>query len=168
MAIDLANADDMTKQWPKSDLLSFCGFPTAARNSLCQNYWEQQDGLNLAEVFELVISNDRDPRPGYLISKMLDVRSVGKKALFAVVGHMTELDFGKQCNLVWQSKYAQFRDAHRVRGSRWCSWSFPITDEGKLMAKYRDGRAHRHYPRRTAANDWAGISRSGGETRHRS
>lgn len=152
MAMDLANADDMTKQWPKSSLLSFCGFPASARNSLCRGYWEHQEGLTLAEVFELVISSDIDPRPGYLISRMLDVRYVGRKSFLAVIRHMETLDFGQQCNLVWQGKYAQFADAHRAKGSGDLSWSFPITDEGKRLAKFKNGREYTPRPRKNADN----------------
>jgi hypothetical protein len=124
----LADADDIAKQWPKSDLLLLLGFPTLARNNICRWYWGKQDTVSLDEVFDLVISSDKDPRPGYLISKMLDIRCVGKKAFLNVVNTMSLLDFGEKCNLVWKSKYTQFLTAHRVKGSRDLSWSFPITD----------------------------------------
>jgi hypothetical protein len=149
---DLAAADDMTKQWPKSDLLLFSGFPASARNSLCRWHWEKQDAVTLAEIFELVISSDKDPRPGYLISKMLDIRCVGKKNFLSVVTYMAGLDFGKQCNHVWKGRYTQFENAHRVRGSRKYSWSFPVTDAGKLLAKFRNGSQYNPRRRKKAAN----------------
>lgn len=145
-SIEVANADDMMKQWPKSDLLLFCGFPKMARKSLYRWFWGEKDTLTLYEVFELVISSEKDPRPGYLISKMLDARCVGKKTFLGVMGSMAELDFGKQCNLVWKSKYANFLNAHRVKGSCQYGWSFPITDEGSFLAKFRNGA--RYLPRR--------------------
>lgn len=151
----LANADDMTKQWPKSDLLLSLGFPASARNNLCRWYWEKQDTVTLAEVFELVISSDKDPRPGYLISKMLDVRCVGKKTFLSVVSYMAGLDFGKRCNLVWKSKYTQFVNAHRVRGGKY-SWSFPITDAGKLLAKFKNGSPYKPRRRKDAAKKTIG------------
>ncbi len=149
---DLANADDMTKEWPKLELLLLLGFPASARNSLCRWYWKEKDAVTLAEVFELVISSDRDPRPSYLISKMLDVQCIGIKTFFSVVSHMAELNFGKRCNLVWKNKYKQFLNAHRVKGSRKRSWSFPITDEGKLLAKFRNGAQHLPRRRKKTAN----------------
>ncbi len=103
----------MTKQWPKSDLLLSLGFPKPARNRLCRWYWEKQDTVTLAEVFELVISSEKDPRPGYLISKMLDIRCVGKKSFLSVVSSMARLDYGKQYNLIWESKYTQFLNDSR-------------------------------------------------------
>lgn len=146
IAADLASVDDMTKQWPKSDLLLSLGFPVAARKNLCRWYWEKQDNITLAEVFELVLSSHKDPRPGYLISKMLDIGCIGKMTFLSVVRYMGRLDFGIKCNLVWKNKYQQFANAHRVRGNREGSWSFPITDSGEQMAKFRNGS--QYTPRR--------------------
>ena len=149
----LAKVDDIKKQWPKRELLLFMGFPKSVRNNLCRWYWEEQDTVTLAEVFELVISNERDPRPGYLISKMLDTRGVGKNIFLKVIRTLTELDFGEQCNLVWEKKYTQFLNAHRVKGSRKYSWSFPITDDGQLLAKFRNGTPYLPRHRKNTANN---------------
>jgi len=130
---ELANTDDMSRQWPKLDLLLYLEFPTLARNNLCDFYWKNQNTITLTEIFELVISSKEDPRPGYLISKMLDVRCIGKKAFLTVVNSMTEVDFGKKCTLIWQQKYAKFIDASRVKGNRKYCWSVPITDEEKRL-----------------------------------
>ncbi len=154
---ELAHVDDMMKQWPKSELLLFLGFPKSLRNGLCRWYWEKQETVTLAEVFELVISSEKDPRPGYLISKLLDCRCVGKKTFFNVVNFMTRLDFGKQCNLVWKSKYTQLLNAHRVKGSDEYNWSFPITEEGKLLAKFRNGA---QYLPRLRKRSWSDLERT--------
>ncbi len=83
------------KQWPKCELLSLLGFPKAVRNNLCRWYWGEQDTVCLAEVFELVISSEKDPRPGYLISKILEVRNIGKETFLKVVNALAEVDFGE-------------------------------------------------------------------------
>ena len=127
---DLANADDMTKQWPKLELLLFLRFPALARNSLCREYWKEKDTVTLNELFELVISSDRDPRSGYLVSKMLDVRCIGRKTFLSIVRYMAGLNLGKQCNLVWKRKYTQFVNSHRVKGNSEYSWSFSIMMKG--------------------------------------
>ena len=143
---ELSKFDDIAKQWPKFDLLYSLGFPVAARNNICRSYWDKQETISLSDVFEIVISSQQDPRPGYIISKMLDVSMVGKTTLLNVLRTMSTIDFGKKSNLVWNQKYTQFRESHRVKGSRVHCWSFPITEEGKMMAKFRNGT---HYsPRR--------------------
>lgn len=129
MKIELMNADDMTKQWPKWDLLLFLCFPTVARNNLCRWYWAKQDTITLEELFELVISCERDSRPGYLISGMLDVRCIGITTFLKVVKSMEKINFGDKCNLIWKEKYNQFVVSKRVRG-RFYSWSKPITQDG--------------------------------------
>jgi hypothetical protein len=136
---ELALADDMMKEWPKADLVLALGFPAAARNSLCKWYWAEKDSVTLAEVFELVISSDTDPRAAYLVSKLLDVRNAGRKGVLAVIHHMSGVDFGPKCNLLWKAKHQRFLDAHRLKGANEYSWSFPITEEGKRMARFKTG-----------------------------
>lgn len=118
---------------------------------------EKQDNITLAEVFELVISSQNDPRPGYLISKMLDTGCVGKMTFLSVVRYMAGLDFGNRCNLVWKSKYKQFASAHRVKGSRVHSWSFPITDAGQLLAKFRNGSQYTPADERNLESDHSEV-----------
>jgi len=149
---ELSQIDDIKKQWPKYELLSLLGFPKAVRNNLCRWYWGEQDTVSLAEVFELVISSEKDPRPGYLISKILEVRCIGKETFLKVVNSLAEIDFGEKTNLVWKQKYTQFLNAHRVKGSRKHSWSVPITDEGKLLAKFRSGGQYMPRRRKETAN----------------
>ena len=136
---EFSKVDDIEKEWPKFDLLFSLGFPVAARNNICRTYWNNRETLSLSDVFEIIISNENDSRDGYLISKMLDVSMVGKTTFLKVIREMSKIDFGAQCNLVWELKCAKFRRSHRVKGARVHSWSFPITEKGKMMAKFRNG-----------------------------
>jgi len=132
---ELAVGDDVTKKWPKADLLLALGFPTAARNTLCKWHWKEKDTATLAEVFELVISSDEDTRPGYLVSRLLDFRNVGRKCVLDVIHHMSGLDFGPNCNLLWKARHQRFLYAHRLKGAGEGKWSFPLTKQGRLMAR---------------------------------
>ncbi len=123
---EIAKADNLMRPWNKSDLLLFLGFPIQARNSLLR-YWDNKDGVTLLEVFDLVISCDEVPSSGIIISKLLNVHCIGIKTLHAVVKHMAGLDFGKNCNRVWKTKYKLFQNARRVKGSRTIGWTAPIT-----------------------------------------
>jgi len=134
---ELLNADDMMKQWPKSEMLLFLGFPTSDRNSLCQRYWRDKENVTLTEIFELVISDDTNIRSDFIVSKMLDVQCIGIKAFLKVVRHMGKIDFGKKCNVVWKNKYTQFLNAQRVRGVR-ISWSSAITSERNCQQMHAD------------------------------
>jgi hypothetical protein len=143
---NLGAADDLRRKWPKADLLYSLGFPEAVRQNMCRRYWQEQECITLAEVFEIIISSKKDPRPGYLISKMLDCSCVGRVAFLKAVEHMTQLDLGNRCNLAWKRRYKKFKEAHRARGSREYSWSFPLTEAGTMMARFKNGAAY--IPRR--------------------
>jgi hypothetical protein len=136
---EISSADDITKPWPKFDLLISLKFPLSVSNNICERYWINKETVTLAELFEIVISSEKDPRPGYLITKMLDFRCVGIKTFLKIVNSLSGIDFGKRCNLIWENKYKMFLNAYRVRGSRKHSWSSPINEEGKVRAKFRNG-----------------------------
>ena len=136
---ELVAADDLRRKWPKVDLLYSLGFPEAVRLNICRKYWSEQESVSLADVYELIISSKKDPRPGYLISKMLDCSCVGRVAFLKAVDHMTHLNLGKRCNLAWKKRYKKFQEAHRAKGSNQHNWSFPLTEAGAKMSKFRNG-----------------------------
>ena len=136
---ELAVADDITKKWPKEELLLALGFSVAATNNLCNWHWKDKDSVTLEEIFELVISSDKDPRPGYLICRMLDFRHFGRKGFFAIMHRLSNVNLGEKCNSFWKAKHQLFLAAHRVKGLHPYNWSFPITEEGKLLARFQNG-----------------------------
>jgi hypothetical protein len=129
--------------WPKNDLLFTLGLSAAARRALCDWHWKDRELVSLEEVFELVISSDEDPRPGYVISRLLDVRNVGRIGLLKILRRISNLEFGTKCRLAWEAKYQRILNGHRLKGADAFSWSFPITEEGKSMARYKTGGLHR-------------------------
>lgn len=140
--VELRVADDLNRGWSKNDLLFTLGFTDSARRMLCDWHWERRDSVSLDEVFELVISSDEDPRPGYIISRLLDIRGVGRKGLLGVLRRIPCLELGEKCRSAWEAKYRRFLDSHRVKGAGAYNWSFPLTEEGKLLARYKTGRLH--------------------------
>jgi hypothetical protein len=144
---DLAAADDLRRKWPKIDLLHSLGFPIAVRQNICFSYLSEENYITLTDVFEIVISSKKDPRPGYLISKMLDCQCVGRVAFLKAVNHISQLDLGTQGNLAWKKRYKKFKEAHRAKGSRQQSWSFALTEAGAKMAKFSSNGAA-YAPRR--------------------
>jgi hypothetical protein len=137
MKTELSNADDIEKPWPKSDLLPFLGFSKRSLNSLCRWHWGKQNTVCLGDIFELVISSRKDLRSGYLFSKMLDVRRIGKMTFLEVVTSMAGINFGNQCNLIWKDKCEIFLGAKRVKGILRFDQSFPITEEDKRAVMIR-------------------------------
>jgi hypothetical protein len=101
--------------------------------------------VSLAEIFELMISSNPDPRPGYLVCPLLDFRNIGRKSFLELVRTLSAIDFGPACNAAWQERHQWFLNAHRLKGASDYSWSFPITPEGHLMARFKGGA--RYWPR---------------------
>jgi hypothetical protein len=143
LVADLPAIDDIDAEWPKEVILTALDFPSSAKRSLCAYHWEGRAAVSLGEIFELLISSDVDPRPGYIISRLLDHRNVGRQSVIRIIEGVATMDFGRRCNLEWSRRYERFRDSHRMKGSSTYSWSFPITEEGKKSARYRVGGLHR-------------------------
>ncbi|MFM8765928.1 MAG: hypothetical protein ACKOEZ_14005 [Spartobacteria bacterium] len=140
---NLPVVDDVNAVWPKDVLLFVLGFPAGARNALCNHYWRDRSTVSLFEVFDLLISWGEDPRPGYIICPLLDFRNIGRKNVLAVLDQIGTLDLGLQCNASWNEKYAIYRSSHRMKGRHDYSWSFPISEQGKKLARYKTGGLHR-------------------------
>jgi hypothetical protein len=60
--------------------------------------------MTSAEIFELLASSERDPRPGYLVCPILDFRNVGRKNLLEMIKSMSTIDLGSKCNAAWQER----------------------------------------------------------------
>ena len=140
---DLPVVDDIDAEWPKQIILIGLCFPPSVKNALCNHHWNDRNAVSLGEIFELVISDDADPRPGYIVSPLLDIRTAGKKNTIGVIERIATIDCGRRCNLAWAAKYKKFRASHRMKGSGDLSWSFPLTEEGKKAARYKTGGLHR-------------------------
>ncbi len=80
----------------------------------------------------------------------LYIRNAAGKGVLAVIKQMSDFDFGPNCNLLWKEKHQRFLHAHRLKGAGEYSWSFPITEEGKLMARFKNGGHCLPRRRRTA------------------
>jgi hypothetical protein len=143
LLLDLPVIDDTEAEWPKTVLLAALGFPSSARKVLCEYYWQDRSTVSLREIFELLISSQKDPRPGYIISPLLDFRNIGRKSVLGVVGHIGTLDLGRRCDAAWKEKYTAYLHSHRMKGSGKYSWSFPISEGGKWPVRIKGAKRHR-------------------------
>jgi len=135
--------DDPDAEWPIVPVLRLLGFRPSPIEGL-QSFWGGRGTVSLREIFDLIISEQPDPRPGYLIVPLLDFRHFGRKGLFTLIDQVTELDLGERCTALWQQKYALLRAAHRLCGRGSSSNSFPITEQGKRMARLKTGQLLGH------------------------
>jgi hypothetical protein len=142
--LDEVNAlDDPDLEWPKKDLLYTLALPAVARNSICEWHHSERNTASLNQIFELLISSDEDPRTGYLVSRALDFRSVGRKSVLESIYFINTIKFAPKCMAAWRAKHTKFSAAHRMKGSSDYASSFPLTKEGTLMARFKGGGLHR-------------------------
>lgn len=118
--------DDLDRTWKVEQLMAALLLPVRARISLGYS-WERTmvTELSLRELMDLVISNEAHPKPGFLLTPLVDFRNVRLKTFWETVRQLTELDLGDHCNQEWRRRFEKLRQASRLDGGQWCSWSKP-------------------------------------------
>lgn len=122
----LRRANDLDKKWEVADVLD--ALLLMARTRAALRVWFEEgkiEQINLREFMDLVISEKRHSKTGYLIAPLLDVRCAGAKGFWWTVRRLTESDLGESCNQEWGKRLGQLRQASRIVGDRRLSWSQP-------------------------------------------
>jgi hypothetical protein len=102
---EFRRADDLDRKWKVADMLDAFFMMTTTRTAL--RWWfegSETEGTSLREFMELVISEKRHAKPGYLIAPLLDMRCVGVKGFWSAVERLTESDLGQHCNQEWRKR----------------------------------------------------------------
>ncbi len=135
MLAQLLNTNDPNEKWSTEEMLRALGIRIWSSHAFTHH--EPPTHLSLQELFDLVISNDDDPRPGYLISPMLDRRSVGMKAFWKAVAALNAADFRPNINEIWKVKHDKMLRSLRVVGIERYTWSKPLTLAGRFYSCQR-------------------------------
>lgn len=123
---EFRRADDLDKKWKVGDVLDALLLMTTTRTAL--KWWFEGGRIvetSLREFMELVISEKRHAKPGYLIAPLLDMRCIGVKGFWSAVRRLTESDLGQRCNQEWRKRIARLSQASRIVGDQRYSWSKP-------------------------------------------
>ena len=98
---------------------------TITQNALIHNFeWDEIPEVSLRELMDLAIPERDHPKPGYLITPLLDCRCVGVEGFWSVVSGLTESNLGEKCNQEWRKRLARLRQALRIVGMQ-RTWSKP-------------------------------------------
>ena len=135
MLDELLNTNDPDKKWPAEEMLRALGL--RVRSSHTFSHHQPPTHLSLQELFDLVISDEDDPRPGYLISPMLDRRNIGMKAFREAVAALNAADFQTNIKKIWKPKNEKMLRSLRVVGFERYKWSKPLTPAGMLYSRTR-------------------------------
>jgi hypothetical protein len=135
MLDELLNTKDPNQKWPADEMLRALGIRIYTSDSFL--YHEAPSHLSLQELFDLVISDDDDPRPGYVISPMLDRRCVGMKAFWKAVAALNAADFQSNIKEIWMLRHEKLLRSLRVIGSERYKWSKPLNRAGMFYSCQR-------------------------------
>ncbi|TSA37539.1 MAG: hypothetical protein D4R65_00695 [Verrucomicrobiaceae bacterium] len=128
MLDELLNTNDPNQKWSTEEMLRVLGIRIWTSHSF--KYHEAPAHLSLQELFDLVISDDDDSRPGYLVSPMLDRRTVGIKGFWKAVAALNAADFQSNIKEIWRLKHEKMLRSLRVVGSERYKWSKPLNRAG--------------------------------------
>ena len=135
MLDELLNTNDLNEKWSTEEMLRALGIRIWPSHSFLHH--EAPAHLSLQELFDLVISDDDDPRPGYLVSPMLDRRCVGMKSFRKAVAALNAADFQPNIQEIWKLKHEKMRRSLRVVGFERYKWSKPLTPAGMFYSRTR-------------------------------
>jgi len=130
MLDELLKTNDPGKKWPAEEMLRALGLPIRLSHSFSHHDDEAPRQLSLQELFDWIISDEDDPRPGYIISPMLDRRNVGIKGFWKAVAALNAADFQSNIKEIWRLKHEKMLRSLRVVGSERYKWSKPLNRAG--------------------------------------
>jgi len=120
----LLNTNDPNEKWPTEEIVRALGLPVRLRSSIPYHQDQTPRPISLQELFDWVISDEDDPRPGYLISPMLDYRNVGMKGFRETVAILNAAAFHPSIKEIWELKHQKMLRSLRVIGFRAAQFLF--------------------------------------------
>ena len=103
------------------------------------NEWSGIPEVSLRELMDMAIPQRNHPKPGYLITPLLDVRCIGAEGFWSGVSRLTESDLGNQCNEQWRKRLARLSQSSRIVGVQ-RTWSTPCAPPPWLL-RLKNGMA---------------------------
>jgi hypothetical protein len=129
-------ADDLDRKWKVEELMDGLLLPIRARTSLGYLWeWKNVTQLSLREFMDLIISNNPSPKPGFLLTPLVDFRNVRLKTFWSVAKRLAELDLGDSCNREWSRRLERLKQSQRIHGGRRYSWSKPCQPPDWLLRR---------------------------------
>jgi hypothetical protein len=123
----IRTADDPDKKWKVSFLVYALRPKVMTQNALIHHFkWAKTPEISLRDLMDVTISEQDHPKPGYLITPLLDFRVVGLKGFWSMVRQLTESDLGDRCNEEWRKRLGRLKQASRIVAGGRYSWSKPI------------------------------------------
>ena len=130
----LLNTNDPNEKWPTEEMIRALGLPVRLRSFIKYHQDKPTKPISLQELFDWVISDDDDPRPGDLISPMLDYRNIGMKGFRETVAILNAAAFQPNIKEIWELKHQKMLRSLRVIGFSTHAWSKPLNWAGSFYS----------------------------------
>lgn len=122
---EIRKVDDLDQKWKVSYLLQSIRPLVITQNAVIHHFeWGKTPEISLLELMELAISDKQHPKPGFLLTPLLEVRCVGVEGFWSLVGRLTQVDLGEACNREWRRRLTRLQGCSRIAG-RETYWSKP-------------------------------------------
>jgi hypothetical protein len=132
---EIRNADDLDKKWKVSCLMQGLRPKVITQNAVIRHFeWPDRKEISLRQLMDLTISEQQHPRPGYLVTPLLEVRCVGLEGFWSLVRRLAESDLGERCNLEWSRRLLRLMQCSRIVGGQG-SWSKPCEPPDWLLTE---------------------------------
>jgi len=160
MLDELLNTKDPNRKWPAEEMIQALGLPIRLAHSFSHHDDEPPRQLSLQELFDWIISDEDDPRPGYMISPMLDRRNFGMKGFREAVATLNTTDFQPSIKEIWKLKHEKMLRSLRVVGFERYKWSKPLTPAGMFYSRTRIGAEKMMREKANSALPSSGLNES--------
>jgi hypothetical protein len=122
---EIRKVDDLNKKWKVSYLAQAIRPLVMTQNAITHHFeWGKTPEISLLKLMELAISDRHHPKPGFLLTPLLEVRCVGVEGFWSLVGRLTKADLGEACNREWRRRLPRLHGCSRIAG-RETYWSKP-------------------------------------------
>jgi hypothetical protein len=122
---EIRKVDDLNHKWKVGYLAQAIHPLVMTQNAIIHHFeWGKIPEIALLELMELAISDKQHPKPGCLLTPLLEVRCVGVKGFWSLVGRLTQVDIGETCNREWRRRSTRLQECSRIAG-RETYWSKP-------------------------------------------
>ena len=115
-------------------MLHALDLPVCLRTHILHHRDDASRPTSLQDLFDWIISDDDDPRPGYLISPMLDYRNVGMKAFRETIAILNAAAFQPNIKEIWELKHKKMLRSLRVIGFNIHACSKPLNWAGSFYS----------------------------------
>lgn len=112
---EMRRDDDLDQEWITTDLLDALRLMTVTRKALSKLF-ESREVISLRNLMDVTILEMDDPKLAFRITKLLEVRYIGKKGFWSIIHGISHLVPGERCRREWEQRLDRLRHVWGISG----------------------------------------------------